>query len=734
MKLNGYGEFLANKAYRYRPHGKTIESGRVNGKLFDWQSKIVQWAVAKGRSAIFADTGLGKTFIQLEWARLIGEKTLIIAPLSVARQTVKEAKKIGAEVVYCRHENEAVGALSITNYEMIEQFDPAKFDSVVLDESSILKNLSGKTRTLLVEMFSRTPYRLCCTATPAPNDQSEIGNHAEFLGICTMAEMLAMFFVHDEQDWRLKGHAITEFYRWLSSWSLSLRLPSDLGFDDDGFRLPKLNVIASFIETDYVPEGELFFSKLHGIHDRVKARESGIEAKLPMVQNLIRAGEQWIIWCGLNEEADALHRAIPGSINIQGSDDPETKAEAIENFQDRKYNILITKPKIGGFGLNLQNCHNMIFFGMSDSFESYYQSVRRCYRYGQKKQVNVHLLLTTAEQEVYRNVMNKEKVATEMKEALIEHVRTFERLELGLEKERKVETKREVKTGEGWTAILGDSCVELKKIAEASVHLSVYSPPFADLYTYSNLPNDLGNSKDWPEFFSHYEFIVKELLRMTMPGRLTAVHTADIPAMLSRNGYIGVRDFPGEVIRLYEKCGWIFHGRVTIDKNPQAQAIRTKSKALLFVQLEKDSISSRPAIADYVLIFRKVGENQTPVNPVQSGELTREMWMEWAHPIWYNIRETETLQYSVARDDNDEKHICPLQLDVIERCIKLWSNPDEVVLTPFGGIGSESYKALELGRRTILIELKRSYYETALQNLAAAESKKKQQSLFVEQE
>lgn len=280
----------------------------------------------------------------------------------------------------------------------------------------------------------------------------------------------------------------------------------------------------------------------------------------------------------------------------------------------------------------------------------------------------------------------------------------------------------EQKVTERYAAYNGDSCEVLPSIPENSIDLSVYSPPFADLYTYSNSERDLGNSRDWEQFFEHYDFIIRELLRVTKPGRLTCVHTSDIPAMAVKDGYIGMKDFPGAVITAYEKAGWIFSGRAIVGKNPQAQAIRTKAKALLFVQLKKDSAASRPAILDQILIFTKSGENQVPVMPVAHGEIDNETWIDWAGGIWLGIDETDTLQYTTARDENDEKHICPLQLGTIERCIKLYSNPGETVLTPFGGIGSEAYQAIRFNRKAILVELKPSYYHIAVKNLEKAES------------
>lgn len=284
--------------------------------------------------------------------------------------------------------------------------------------------------------------------------------------------------------------------------------------------------------------------------------------------------------------------------------------------------------------------------------------------------------------------------------------------------------------GEGWALYNGDSVEVMRGIPDCSIHLSIFSPPFLDLYTYSPSERDLGNSHTPEEFFKHFGYIIEHLLRVTRPGRVCAVHTADVPALLSKDGYIGLKDFPGKVIIAFEDRGWIYHGRVTIDKNPQAQAIRTHAKALLFAQLDKDSSWSRPAIGDYILAFRKPGENAVPIMPVKNGELTRDLWIEWAHPIWYDIRESDTLQYTTARSANDDKHICPLQLGTIERCIKLWSNPGETVLSPFAGIGSEVYQAVRFGRRGIGIELKLGYFRVAVRNLRDAVRIKNQPDLF----
>lgn len=750
----GYEQFLIGKTAAIQPNGRMVIDGDINATLFPFQRDIVRWAVRRGRAAIFADTGLGKTFMQLEWSRLLGQNTLIIAPLSVARQTVREAQKIGVDVRYVRSQSECVGdhRMWITNYEMARSFDFSTFGAVVLDESSILKAIDGKTRQLLIGLCQSVPYRLACTATPAPNDEIEIGNHAEFLGICSQAEMLAMFFVNANlehtrfidgkaywrkgsnkggQEWRLKHHAEQPFFRWLSSWAIMLTRPSDLGYDDDGFVLPELTIIPRFVGVDYVPEGQLVFSGLHGVGDRAKIRDATIEDRLEALREIVNGStDQWIIWTGLQREADMVTAALDGAVQVSGNDAIDHKVETFEEFQDGRVRILVTKPRIGGFGMNFQNAHNMVFFGLNDSWESWYQCIRREWRYGQTQPVTVYVVLSNLEAAIYHNVLRKDAMAKRLRSGMIDLLRERERAELTMCEAERSSYEEDTVRGEGWTAMLGDSCERLAEIDDNSIDLSVYSPPFADLYTYTDSERDLGNSRNADEFFAHYRFIIAEVLRVTKSGRLTCVHTSDIPAMSSRDGYIGVKDFPGQVIRAYQDEGWVFFGRAFVQKNPQSQAIRTKAKGLLFVQIRKDSTDSRPALIDQVLIFKKPGENAVPVTPVENGELDNEQWIEWAHGIWLGIQESDTLRYHEGRDADDEKHICPLQLGTIERCVKLYSNPGELVLTPFMGIGSEAYVAVKNGRRAVGIELKKSYFDLAVRNLKHAESLAHAPTLF----
>lgn len=713
MSDDAYEQFLKSKDYRIDPAGFDAKS--PHPILYPFQAAIVRWAVKLGRAAIFADCGLGKSFMQIEWARQIqehtGGKVLFVAPLAVAAQTIAEAAKLGVSVTRVTHPGNGA-PFQITNYERLENFVGADLAGIVLDESSILKSLDGKTRTLLLKSFTGIPYRLCCTATPAPNDVSELANHAEFLGAMSRAEMLATFFVHDSDEltWRLKGHAAKEMWRWMARWSVFVRRPADLGFDDGGWSLPPLSITDEVVNTGIQVD-------LGGISKRSAVRKQTLAARVERTAQLITAdtsADKWVVWCDLNDEGRELKTLLGDSaVLIEGSDDEDTRVEREAAWRAGPVKVLISKPKIFGFGLNWQHCHRVAFLGIGDSYESYYQAIRRCWRFGQQHPVDVRIVVSDVEGAIAENVKRKELEAHKMAESIVEAVKDGQAA-VRTEREDKYEPK--LAKGEKWFMLLGDCVERIKKLKAGTVGFSVYSPPFASLYTYSSSRRDLGNCRDFDEFFAHYKFLLPEMLRVTMPGRRTAVHCQQLSTTKATHGHIGWRDFRGELIKAHVAAGWIYDGEICIDKNPQAQAIRTKSKQLMFVQKEKDSSWLRPAMADYILLFRHPGENTVPVKT----DVTNEEWILFAHPIWYGIRESNVLSYREARQDEDEKHICPLQLETIERCIRLWSNPDELVLSPFAGIGSEGYVARRFGRRFVGIELKESYWQQAQKHLEIA--------------
>jgi DNA modification methylase len=423
-------------------------------------------------------------------------------------------------------------------------------------------------------------------------------------------------------------------------------------------------------------------------------------------------------------------------VNVQGSDSIDHKTDAIEAFQDGSIRVLVTKPSIAGFGLNFQNAHNMAFVGLSDSWEDYYQCIRREYRFGQAYPVNAYIVLADIEDQIYANIMRKEAQARNMADKLISHVQKYEVAELYSDTDINGWQYQTGKaTGANWSCLLGDSVERLKELADNSIDLSVFSPPFQSLYTYSPTERDLGNSRNAGQFNEHFGYIIDDLFRVIKPGRICAVHVADVPAMMVRDGYIGMKDFSGDVIRLFMERGWIFDARIPIDKSQQAQSIRTHSKALTMAQLHRDRSWLRPAMPDYILKFRKPGDNPVPV----VGGMTGDEWIELANPTWpnehdraaewgawatwYGIQESDTLQgWQAARGNDDERHICPLQLGTIKRCIQLWTNPGETVLDPFNGIGSTGDQALRMERKYIGIELKPEYWQVSVRNLKAAES------------
>lgn len=417
--VSDYGQFLAGKLRAHRAAGVPSDAVCTDG-LFPHQAAITQWAARKGRAAIFADTGLGKTRMQLRWADAIHRKTgsdvLILAPLAVAQQTAAEGAEIGVPVTHARDKSWVTPGVNITNYDRLHRFDAERFGAVVLDESSIIKHHDAKTLAVLIETFRATPYRLCATATPAPNDWTELGTHAEFLGICQRQEMLSEFFTHDggeTQVWRLKGHARAEFWRWVAGWGVMLRSPAELGFDDTAYRLPPLSVEQITVDSDAdVPFGELFAREAQTLSERRQARRDSMRHRITACADLANSiREPWVIWCELNAEGDALCKAIPDAVEIRGADTAEHKETALADFAAGRIRVLVTKPSIAGFGLNWQHCRRIGFVGVTDSWEAYYQAIRRCWRFGQTQPVHAYLFVSDQEGAVRANLERKERDA-----------------------------------------------------------------------------------------------------------------------------------------------------------------------------------------------------------------------------------------------------------------------------------------------------------------------------------
>jgi len=718
-----YLEFLKSKQKSLIHSGFDVNENELNSNMFDFQKFIVKRALKAGKYAIFADCGLGKTLMQLEWANQVSKhtkgKVLILAPLAVVGQTIQEGIKFGIDMTN----------IEVQNYEQIDNINCSIYKGVVLDESSILKNFEGATKKQIIDNFSRTPYKLACTATPSPNDPMELGNHSEFLDVMSRNEMLAMYFVHDGGEtskWRLKGHAVKMFYQFVGSWAIMLNKPMDIGFEMVGYDLPQLNLIENQIKTPKRDNGSLFNDAIiSATNFNQELRLTKIE-RLDEVVKLVneKQDENFIIWIKQNEEGEMLKKLIPDAVEVKGSDSNEWKKEKLLGFANNEFRILITKTKIASFGMNYQNCRNQIFASLDFSFEGLYQAIRRSYRFGQKNEVNIYLITTDTMANVKQAIDTKQKQFEIMQDEMAKAVN----LNLAGQTMQVSEFDTTEETNELYSIKRGDSVQLIKGVKDESIGLSVFSPPFAELYTYSNHIEDMGNSKDYNEFLTQFGFLIKELYRVMMQGRNVAVHCMDLPIQKGKEGFIGLRDFSGMILKAFEDAGFVYASRVTIWKDPVIEMQRTKALGLLHKQVKKDSTMSRVGIPDYVMIFRKDGERK---NPVTNTDLSVDLWQKYASPVWMDINYSNTLQgFRNGREENDEKHICPLQLDTIERLIHLYSNKGDTVFTPFMGIGSEVYQAVKMDRKGIGFELKESYYELAKANLKALVDQKNQVTLF----
>lgn len=420
-----YNVFLQSKQHRVFPCGKDIKETDLHPSLFRFQKILCLWAIKQGRAAIFSSTGTGKTRMQLEFARFMGKNVLIVSPLAVAEQTIAEAKKMDMEVRFCAEPTGEEG-IWITNYQKLHKFSGAPYDVIILEDSSIIKNVDGATKKLLIENFTHIPFRLCCTATPSPNDIAELANHSEFLGIMKRQEMLASFFVHDSAKsanvggWRLKGHAEEAFWKWCSTWSMYMRMPEDVNCDNNGFILPPLNISTEIVEATFIPPGEMFPRLVQGIKGRSQARKTSLMDRVERAAEIINeSSEQWLVWCWLNDEGRELHKRLNDSVLIEGATPDEKRVEYAFQWQRGEKRTLITKVSQFGQGLNWQHCHNILYLGISDSWEQWHQSIRRCWRFGQKHPVNVIVVTSKAEMTVVDNVRRKEKENEKLAAAVI---------------------------------------------------------------------------------------------------------------------------------------------------------------------------------------------------------------------------------------------------------------------------------------------------------------------------
>jgi DNA modification methylase len=712
--MEDYKDFLKEKRKTFIESGFDVSENQLNKNLFDFQKFAVQTALRKGRFALFFDCGLGKTLMQLSWSEAVfnhtQKKVLVLAPLAVVEQTKDESVKFGI----------SLDCFDITNYDQLKNIDCSVYAGVVLDESSILKGRDGKLSSLIIDSFKNTPYKLACTATPSPNDHMELGQHSEFLGAMAYLEMLAMYFVHDGGEtskWRLRKHAKDPFWKYVCTWSMACDNPNTLGFCHEGYTLPEIEYIEHIIPVENNTNtlfGDVAVSATDLHKDLSRSFDLRIEKTKEIVDN---SKGQVIVWGLKNNETDVVAKLLEDAVNVQGSDSPEFKAKHLNGFAKNQFKTLVTKTSIASFGMNYQNCNEMVFMSYDFKFEQFYQAVRRCYRFGQKNKVTVHILIPESQVNVRATILEKQQRHLEMIQEMSKY---SSESDYKSAKSKVMINNKEIKTND-YHILNGDCVQESKKLADNSADLVVFSPPFAELYVYSDKEEDMGNVSDYKQFEKHFKFLIPELKRVLKSGRICAIHCMDLPIQKGKEGYIGLRDFSGMLIDWFQELGFIYHSRVTIWKNPVTEMQRTKALGLLHKTIKKDSSMTRVGIPDYVLFFRNEGDNETPIthqdtDPSRLDYLPVDLWQKYASPVWYDIDYSRTLQYRSGRDGNDEKHICPLQLDTIERIIHLYSNVGETIFSPFGGIGSEGFCALKNDRKSISIELKESYFALNAKN------------------
>lgn len=825
---------LAQAGLAVQPNDRHI--GEPHSGLFDYQAWVVRRAAQRERFAIFADTGLGKSYMGLDWARLVTSqhqgRTLIVAPLNVCRQWIAEAAKFyGAALTvedltstadlhrWMETPPPAGGTIGVTNYEKLDRRfdngtsaanDVAKagassvqnlkynagevwpVEAVVLDESSMLKGF-GTRKWSIVSGFDGVRFKLCLSATPAPNQRTEFAQHALFLGqVRSTTEYLTNYFMNRDGDWQFKPHSFDAWMANLTSWAVFLRDPKRWGFDDHRALLPTLHTEFPLVELtddqrargrehEHGDQPSLFGATPGGITSRTKMMQiahgfvldSGrVAESFPsnkpewIVNKIGEFDEQVIVWVTFDEEGDRIEQMCAKrgvhAVHLSGRTNRSERDRIVELFRSddpEAPQVLILKPGMFGFGVNLQSCAVQIFSTITDSFERFYQCVRRSYRFGQTRPVRVFVPVTPLDEAICQNVMNKQTMFMEdaetLEDAVVARLRPADTSEVKeVDAQPMIELDRA--GSDKWTLVHCDSIAHMRYLASLpesqrpTFDHCVFSPPFAALYAYSQALGDMGNVRSDAEFRLQWKWFAEALLPLMRPGRIVAIHCKEIIRFANSHGYRHCYDFPSDLRDGMVDAGFRYQRRITIWKNPQLEATRNKETSLLHVTAKRDATQSFPQTGEYLMVFTAPdgdGEVKVTHDPVawsfehhtavmntiwpepdtpDDGEIG--LWRDQAEAerlvdpdgtgsVWTGIRETDVLNARVAKEKPEERHVCPLQLSLIRRSVELWTNPGELVFSPFGGIGSEGWEALGAGRRFYGCELKRSYFDTACRNL-----------------
>lgn len=821
--MTNYENFVKGKIIIAEKFGIDATKLEINPKLFEHQKDIVSFCMSGGRRAIFASFGLGKTFIQLELAAQVIKITkkpfLIVCPLGVAGEFKRDNNKLGTghEILYITDTDnieDVKPMIYLTNYERIRKGDVKSeyFGGVSFDEASILRNLNTETTNYVLKHFKKINYRFVATATPTPNDYIEILNYADYLGVITRGHALTRFFQRDSKkagNLKLYENKKDEFWKWVSTWAAFVNKPSDLGYSDKGYDLPKLNIVEHCIKYDikYQPKNKygepiLFKDLSKSLLEVSREKRDSMEARMLKVAELIETEIEGscILWHHLESERHVLESIMKekNTVSVFGSQPNQLKEKNIIDFSEDKYDYLITKPSIAGSGCNLQNCNNMIFTGIDYRFNDFIQSLHREYRFGQTKEVNVHIIFTENEYEVMKTLHNKWQKHIELNNQMIDLV-----IKNGLnsdiiksQMERKIfkDTKK-VTFDEGITMYNNDTVIvhqDDKEMQNDSVDMYLTSIPFGDHYEYSDNYNDFGHNHGNENFFKQMDFLTPEMLRCLKPGKIAAIHVKDRIRYSYQNGtsFTTIADFSGQTAAHYQKHGFYLIGKITATTDVVAE--NNQTYRLGWSEQCKDASKMGVGLPEYILIFRKAPtgiENAYADEPITKSkkEYTKALWQLDAHSYqrssgdrlltkeelkrmdvkkivakWKQINNSETYDFkehkriceemddleklsstfmtlpvhsnndSVWTDVNrmntlnthqanakKEKHICPLQFDIVDRLINRYSNIGDVICDPFGGLGTTALRALKLKRKAISIELNPEYFSDSLYYIKA---------------
>lgn len=800
-----------------------------------FQKSAILWAASKGRAILAEDCGLGKGLQQLELGvqtiAATGKPVLMFAPPAVKAQFKLEAAKFEFDINVIEEEFQInPNLINVTNYERLSvreqvkvedyqthlikwqaydpveikrtdstvtvdrfRFAPAQFGGLIGDELSILKHYNASTREALTRFvtFGNIPYRFGGSATPAPNDYIEWINYAEFLGIMTGTQARAKYFIQDgnsSNKYKLMPHAREDFYKWIASFALLIRLPSDLGFDDNGFILPPKHSHLCMIEDWRVPDGEMFSRPAKSLSEQSRLKRDSLEERCQVAADLVNGNvnyakwgitddlskERWIVWVKLNNEGELLNKLIPDSIEVSGSHSEAYKEKAFIDFREgRGPRVLITKIGIGGLGMNWQaHCRCDVEVSVDHSHEDAKQSAGRTWRFGQTKEVHRFTVALDTEGNILANRDRKEKQDNAMYQAVKKYVHVDTKIIAKQETPYKMEftssnpqLKYDALTVDNlsktdWSLFLGDSCETLTHMPDQSVGHVITSVPFPAMYAYTDSSRDIGNYDDIEQACQHMGFVFKSLLPKMMPGRIVSIHLAQAVAHMNREGYIGLEDFRGPLVRTMKESGYLFHGERTIEKDPQTERARNNTYGLLFKTVANDAAMLRASTSDYLIDFRAPGDDIAPIKALLAsldtgcqkydcpdGWITEPMWINWASNVWYKYRKgmkwwegidvtnvlgahKGALGVRDARGKDDIRHLCELQLDVIERSIALHSSPGDLIVDPFNGILSSGWMAIMMGRRYLGSELKEEYYRASIRNAQKITLEVRQKDMF----